>query len=179
MKIMREFVNRTIVLLALFVPIFLYQNEAAAINETEEIYAYNGLYQNSGFTLDEKNSEIAVGDTTASAKYCDKNSKYICVNSEVFNFSVPRNLGSVGTEWEQAGHKYFIVIPLHKTKYFGKEINVMLFSTVHEGNSERQATTDYFLYSPSLGLLAIESKTPGVNRLQILVLASATGFGAV
>lgn len=155
------------------------QQHAQSANSSNRVFGYSSLKSNDiGFVIDAKNHQITVGDTGVPARFCDKESNYICVDSKVFYFAIPRKAERERTSWEEAGHKYTVETPLHRVKLLGGEINIEIISTIGPKDVDKPASVNYFVYSPELGLLAVESWTPGDAHMTLFVSNDPLGFGA-
>lgn len=141
-----------------------------------------------GGRLDIKmNGSVLLGDYGVKAKICDEGSSYYCVNSDFFNFAVPRNLKTDSTKtWTVDTHTYQIVSPSRYVIIFGKEIDVTIIScSEHMANGDIAVT--YFYYSSKLGLLGFENNInvkpgnpshPGSDFPGVYISADPYGFGA-
>jgi len=163
-----------------FAPVILgaCTNEHIASEGVKSDFGYNGVSRNTGFSLDAGGHSVVLGDVAIPASYCDVSTKFYCVNSDVFYFAVPKLVDESTKNWNESGHEYNVVTPLHRTKFLGREVSMMVIATQGPKDIDKPAPSDFFFYSPEDGLLAIVSIVSGDANPHISVSADFPGFGS-
>ena len=110
---------------------------------------------------------IPRSDVVMSVKFCPRDSPFICVHGEFYDFAVPRHDLTAGEKWRFAGRTYEVVPgflphaiyeqPVHSKDVdrtfvlFNSEINVNVIRTVT--SSKGRTCIDTYLYSHAHGVL--------------------------
>lgn len=96
---------------------------------------------------------IYVGHAGRGAKFCSKNDEFYCLESIVFDFSVPKSGLKEGVSWERNG-AYYEVVGNETITIFGCSMNVYVIK-----QTVQQKSAALFFYSQKKGLVGFSLPT--------------------
>jgi hypothetical protein len=134
-----------------------------------DTYEYmNPIEKQPGLSIQTYPAWVSIYDMAHDAAFCEKSSRFICVESNVFNFAIPIGMKKNQNEWERGGQKYTVL----RAGTFDL-LGVTEKALYIESNQNSIKYT--FIYSPRRGLLGIEGATGDIRRL--LLTNRSFGFG--
>lgn len=157
--------------------LFLPTGEAASVDDenVDAVYVYRMLSHGGRIMIDEPRGLLFLDHFSVDASFCDRESRYYCVDSVFFSFAVPRDITSTDGQWEVDGRTYKLAMEPVTRGWFVEELLISVIIMDEEVAGKDWRT--YFYYSPQIGLLAfqtlVESKDPSLVTLQ-----GDIGFGA-
>ncbi len=140
------------------------------------VYVYTYLTDGSAFVITTQEKAVYWADYGVDAKFCPSASPFYCVNSEGFNFAVPKDLSKLKS-WVVGNCDYKVVMPLSERALFGMKAKIAIIQGTCLHYSKDGAY--YYYYSPKYGLLAFEARNPGDITPGPIILSQSIGFGAV
>jgi hypothetical protein len=154
----------------LFVLLMLILYPVAEGSELQWFYV--DLYTGSQITLTE---DAVLAHERAPAKICAKTEPFICFNSDVFRFAVPRELGNQQT-WDYDGIKYQLVS--HEVMMLlGRPVQVFVIDQDWKTGPRLR-----FFFSPAFGLFAFtalpENQSSPAYRRPLFLAENGCAFGA-
>ena len=137
---------------------------------TAEQWLYvNPVRPNETISIETSPNSFGINDVQQSAKFCSKTSKFICVTTKGFQFSVPRNISDETVEWESDGVKY-------KSKKLNRFNILGMQETIFHIHRKEGEGVAVFLYSKKKGLIGLGGFQS--DSMGFYILAQSCGFGA-
>lgn len=135
-----------------------------------EKYVYLNPFDNSKFfSISDASKTILLNDMEYDFNYCNQTSEYVCIESDVFNFAVPRKLKNSQNFWKINGVDYRLK-SINAIYLLGLKINI--FNIV-----SNQGDYKYnFLYSEKYGLIGFKVTRDMKNGMFLSI--KPEGYGA-
>ena len=150
----------------LFAALFLFFHSPSAFSQSFE---YANLFDSKHLIVIEiAPSSFISGDRAVDAYICKNADKYVCINSDWFNFAVPKNIGRSGEKWEQGG-QYYELLGSGEMNFFGIRRSFLQIQSIQNGIKYR------YLYSRKYGLVGFGAEIDG--GLSIFMSQRGRGFG--
>ncbi len=135
-----------------------------------ESYYRSIQYPNKTFSIS-KNGDMTLIGLAYDASTCNEDSKFLCINSSIFNFYVLKNIGEQ-TSWIVDGVNYKVLSNALYPVFGNTEKDNVYYIKGTKGLAEIT-----YLFSEERGLLMFYSETE--NGLSIYILSNFCGFGAL
>lgn len=151
-------------------PLLFLQALLASVAASAATFEYVNPIDSASLTIDTTVPSVAIGDIARKALICDKQSGFVCVESDVFSFAIPTEVEARTMQWKHGGRTYSIesranIVLLGTPEYGALQISSM--------DGDRRL---FYLYSPANGLLAVEVRTKDGSKL--FLASGKTGYGA-
>lgn len=141
-----------------------------SLAQTNWNYSYP-LDWKSNFSFDKKSGKLISGRLMLELKFCSAQEKYVCFQSSMMNFAVPKGLQTnERASWSYRGHSYDGLPLSVPFQILGQEIRV------YQIDSSTQVPKMRFFYSKERGLIGF--KVLGDEEKVLFLSVSACGFGA-
>lgn len=136
----------------------------------EEFFYRNPFESSKFFSITENPVSVALYDVAYQANLCAEADKYICIESQILNFAVPRHWPVSQMTWK-VGKFEFSMGSTKEIYILGQVINVFpITSKQGEGTYE-------FLYSRSRGIVGFKVSTD--DGIGIFLSVKRNGFGTL
>jgi len=139
----------------------LISNIGFGMENTEWTY-FNPLHSNLNLTIQDTDPpSVGYADVRLTAKKCSDDSKFICIETREFEFSIPRIPANVHDKWNNNGWTYEVLKKNHML-VFEEVLEVLVI------RKKRGKDIWLFGYSGDRGLVVIENHSYGYGVMYIL-----------